>query len=94
MQREVLETISLPEILGSKEGNMALASFLEKSGAFTKSGQHPSRQPLEEDITSTAHQATPTNLPSLEEEPVPELEIEPDDDDWGDVEHSEADAED
>ncbi|KAJ7705620.1 hypothetical protein B0H16DRAFT_1312765 [Mycena metata] len=58
-QRHVLEAvsrdISLPEILGTKEGIAALAEFLETSGAFTKSGK-PRRSP---------------DLPSFEDEPEP-----------------------
>ena len=35
--RKVSEDISLPEILGTRDGISALTTFLEKSGAFTKS---------------------------------------------------------
>jgi hypothetical protein len=67
---EASEAISLPEILGTKEGITALATFLEKSGAFTKTGHRPKKQPL----------------PNFEEEPIPELELEPDDADGGELE--------
>ncbi|KAF9260797.1 hypothetical protein L218DRAFT_1050689 [Marasmius fiardii PR-910] len=46
--REVSRDISLPEILGIKEGVEALGTFIEKSGAFTPSGQP--RQTPEADI--------------------------------------------
>jgi len=36
--QKVSPTVLLPEILGTKEGIRALAKFLEKSGAFTKTG--------------------------------------------------------
>ncbi|KAJ7833953.1 hypothetical protein B0H14DRAFT_2364015, partial [Mycena olivaceomarginata] len=58
-QRHILEDvsrdISLPEILGTKDGIAALAKFLEESGAFTKSGL-PRRQ---------------LELPSFDDEPDP-----------------------
>ncbi|TFY60198.1 hypothetical protein EVJ58_g5302 [Rhodofomes roseus] len=37
--REASETIDLPTILGTEEGIDALAHFIEKSGAFTKTGE-------------------------------------------------------
>jgi len=52
--RQASRDISLPEILGTTKGIKALASFLEKSGAFTKSGQ-PQRKP---------------SLPAFEDEPI------------------------
>ncbi|KAJ6572773.1 hypothetical protein DFH09DRAFT_916441 [Mycena vulgaris] len=59
-QRHILEkvsrNISLPEILGTKEGIDALAKFLDKSGASTKTGE-PRCQPI---------------LPTFEDEPDPE----------------------
>ncbi|KAF9441851.1 hypothetical protein P691DRAFT_628680, partial [Macrolepiota fuliginosa MF-IS2] len=36
--RDTSDTLYLPDILGTKAGISALAEFLEKSGAFTKSG--------------------------------------------------------
>ncbi|KII88618.1 hypothetical protein PLICRDRAFT_54444 [Plicaturopsis crispa FD-325 SS-3] len=36
--RNASQTLFLPEILGTDDGLMALAHFLEKSGAFTKTG--------------------------------------------------------
>jgi hypothetical protein len=42
--REVSQDIALPEILGTKEGILALAKFLTKSGAFTKGGA-PTKPP-------------------------------------------------
>ncbi|KAJ7608049.1 hypothetical protein DFH06DRAFT_1018190, partial [Mycena polygramma] len=36
--RKASATIHLPDILGTKEGIAALADFIEKSGAFTKTG--------------------------------------------------------
>jgi len=36
--REISNDISLPEILGTKEGIEALAEFIRKSGAFSKTG--------------------------------------------------------
>ena len=35
------QTLYLPDLLGTKEGIQAMASFLEKSGAFTKNGRSP-----------------------------------------------------
>ncbi|KAJ6537273.1 hypothetical protein DFH09DRAFT_930974 [Mycena vulgaris] len=68
-QRHILEKasrdISLPEILGTKEGIDALAEFLDKSGVFTKTGE-PRRQPI---------------LPTFEDEPDPEDSDEDSDDD-------------
>ncbi|KZT71019.1 hypothetical protein DAEQUDRAFT_683813, partial [Daedalea quercina L-15889] len=37
--REVSKTIDLPTVLGTEDGIAALAQFLEKSGAFTKTGE-------------------------------------------------------
>ena len=37
--REFSEDISIPEILGTTKGITALATFIEESGAFTKSGE-------------------------------------------------------
>ncbi|KAF8206201.1 hypothetical protein K438DRAFT_1714509 [Mycena galopus ATCC 62051] len=37
--REASRDLSLPDILGTKEGVAALAKFLEESGAFTKTGK-------------------------------------------------------
>ncbi|KAJ6604183.1 hypothetical protein DFH09DRAFT_1242248 [Mycena vulgaris] len=58
-QRHILEDasrdVSLPEILGTKDGIAALAKFLEESGAFTKTGT-PRRK---------------TELPSFDDEPDP-----------------------
>ncbi|KAF7350488.1 RnaseH domain transposon factor [Mycena venus] len=53
--RSVSRDISLPEILGTKDGIAALAKFLEESGAFTKTGT-PRR---------------PQETPSFEDEPDP-----------------------
>ncbi|KAJ6527368.1 hypothetical protein B0H10DRAFT_2155546 [Mycena sp. CBHHK59/15] len=53
--RDVSRDISLPEILGTKDGIAALAKFLEESGAFTKTGA-PHRQ---------------LELPSFDNEPDP-----------------------
>ncbi|KAJ7670673.1 hypothetical protein DFH06DRAFT_980915 [Mycena polygramma] len=36
--RKASPTIHLPDILGTKNGIAALADFIEKSGAFTKTG--------------------------------------------------------
>ncbi|KAJ7618981.1 hypothetical protein DFH06DRAFT_83408 [Mycena polygramma] len=59
-QRYILEKVSrdvsLPEILGTKEGISALAEFLEKSGAFTKTGE-PRRE---------------RTIPSFDDEPEPQ----------------------
>ncbi|KAK0504356.1 hypothetical protein EDD18DRAFT_1133225, partial [Armillaria luteobubalina] len=49
---EVSNDIYLPDILGTNEGVEALTSFLEKSGAFTKTGnpkQPPMRPTLNEE---------------------------------------------
>jgi ribonuclease HI len=58
-QRPILEKVSrdvsLPEILGTQKGITALAKFLEKTGAFTKTGQ----------------QRQPRTLPSFDDEPDP-----------------------
>ena len=35
------QTLYLPDLLGAKDGIQAMASFLEKSGAFTKNGHSP-----------------------------------------------------
>ncbi|KAJ6629981.1 hypothetical protein B0H10DRAFT_1676601, partial [Mycena sp. CBHHK59/15] len=37
--REVSDQLSIPDILGIEKGIQALAKFLEKMGAFTKTGQ-------------------------------------------------------
>ena len=49
--RKVSATLSLPEILGTRKGLEDLAAFLEKSGAFTKTGRPriPARSPVIED---------------------------------------------
>ncbi|KAF7330237.1 RnaseH domain transposon factor [Mycena venus] len=49
--RSVSRDISLPEILGTKDGITALAKFLEESGAFTKTGtpRRPQELPLFDD---------------------------------------------
>jgi len=44
------QTLYLPDLLGTKDGIQAMASFLEKSGAFTKNG-HSSPTPLPPHIT-------------------------------------------
>jgi hypothetical protein len=54
--RKVSRDISLPKILGTKEGIAALAEFLEKSGVFSKTGWL----------------CQPRALPSFEDEPDPE----------------------
>ena len=47
--RNILRTasrdIAIPEILGSKEGIAALAEFLQKSAAFTRTGSIPTKAP-------------------------------------------------
>jgi hypothetical protein len=43
---EVSKEISMPEILGTEKGLRALALFLEKTGAFTKTGQPRATEPL------------------------------------------------
>ncbi|KAK0455776.1 uncharacterized protein EV420DRAFT_1553204 [Desarmillaria tabescens] len=43
--RKVSRDLYLPDILGTKRGIEALAAFLEKSGAFTKTGA-PKRPPM------------------------------------------------
>ncbi|KAJ6455077.1 hypothetical protein C8R47DRAFT_1328976 [Mycena vitilis] len=54
--RKASATIHLPDILGTKEGIAALADFIEKSGAFTKTGApRPAR-----------------TIPTFEEEPEAE----------------------
>ena len=52
--RKVSATLSLPEILGTRKGLEALAAFLEKSGAFTKTGRPriAARSPVVEDEQS------------------------------------------
>jgi hypothetical protein len=66
--RQVSRDISLPEILGTRDGIRALSEFLEKSGAFTKTGE----------IRRTY------TLPIFEEEPeVDEDELEEEDWDEG-----------
>ncbi|KAJ7471919.1 hypothetical protein FB451DRAFT_1251417 [Mycena latifolia] len=66
-QRHILEKVSrdvsLPEILGTKEGITALAEFLDKSGAFTKTGE-PRCQP---------------SLPTYEDELEPDWDDDSDD---------------
>ncbi|KAJ7727811.1 hypothetical protein DFH07DRAFT_697884, partial [Mycena maculata] len=54
--KEVSRDVSLPEILGTKKGIEALAKFLDKSGAFTKTGKQRRQQ----------------ELPSFDDEPDPE----------------------
>ena len=39
--RQASQTLYLPDLLGTKDGIQATASFLEKSGAFTKNGYSP-----------------------------------------------------
>jgi len=39
--RQASQTLYLPDLLGTKDGIQAMASFLEKSGAFTKNGHSP-----------------------------------------------------
>lgn len=56
--------ISLPEIMGTKEGIKALTEFLKKTGAFTKNGQ-----PL----------PNSSELPDYEDEPDPRPDPEPPD---------------
>ncbi|KAJ7138549.1 hypothetical protein C8R43DRAFT_865407, partial [Mycena crocata] len=51
--REFSDRLSLPDILGTEKGPQALATFLQKSGVFTKTGE-PRReqeflQPVPED---------------------------------------------
>ena len=58
--REASRDLSLPEILGTKDGIAALAKFLEASGAFTKTGK-PRRD---------------TELPIFEDEPDPQSDEE------------------
>ncbi|KAJ7796049.1 hypothetical protein B0H14DRAFT_2391067, partial [Mycena olivaceomarginata] len=43
---EVSKEISMPEILGTEKGLRALALFIEKTGAFTKTGQPQATEPL------------------------------------------------
>ena len=50
----------MPEILGTEKGIEALAEFLEKSGAFTKTGR----------------KLRPRSAPKWEEEPEPQEEQE------------------
>ncbi|KAJ7181309.1 hypothetical protein C8R43DRAFT_869511, partial [Mycena crocata] len=54
--RKVSPDVSVPEILGTKEGIVALAEFLEKSGAFTKTGRPRAK----------------AEMPAFEDEPEPE----------------------
>ena len=60
-QREVLKKastdITLPEILGTPKGIKALTEFLQKSGAFTRTGTPPT-EPLP---------------PTINNEPIPDL---------------------
>jgi hypothetical protein len=52
---EASKEISMPEILGTEKGLRALASFLEKTGAFTKMGQPRATEPFlaeEDDVGS------------------------------------------
>ncbi|KAJ6453146.1 hypothetical protein C8R45DRAFT_847281, partial [Mycena sanguinolenta] len=44
--REASRDLSLPELLGTKEGIAATAKFLEESGAFTKTGRLRYDKPL------------------------------------------------
>jgi hypothetical protein len=48
---EVSRDISLPEMLGKKDGVNALSEFLKKTGAFTKTGRpwEASRLPTPDD---------------------------------------------
>ena len=39
--RQASQTLYLPDLLGTKDGIQAMASFLEKSGAFTKNSHSP-----------------------------------------------------
>jgi hypothetical protein len=52
---EASTEISMPEILGTEKGLRALASFLEKTGTFTKTGQPRATEPFlaeEDDVGS------------------------------------------
>ena len=42
---KVSRTVSLPEILGTKEGISALSEFLKRTPAFTRTGSIPSAAP-------------------------------------------------
>jgi hypothetical protein len=44
--QKVSEDISMPEILATEKGLQALALFLEKTGAFTKTGRPHATEPL------------------------------------------------
>ncbi|KAF7378403.1 RnaseH domain transposon factor [Mycena sanguinolenta] len=44
--KEASRDLSLPELLGTKEGIAATAKFLEESGAFTKTGRTRLNPPL------------------------------------------------
>ncbi|KAJ7581413.1 hypothetical protein C8J56DRAFT_794152, partial [Mycena floridula] len=62
--RDVSKDIALPTIMGTKKGILALAEFIEKSGAFTKTGK-PRKD---------------RDMPTLEEEPDPVERDEPEED--------------
>lgn len=70
--RAVSASLFLPDILGTTEGVEALAKFLKKSGAFTKTGEP----------------RTSRSAPTMEDIPIPELreeeeeEVDEDDDLW------------
>ncbi|KAJ6479747.1 hypothetical protein C8R45DRAFT_832658, partial [Mycena sanguinolenta] len=61
--KEAFRDLSLPELLGTKEGIAATAKFLEESGAFTKTGCHRLEPPV----------------PTWEDEPDPRITDDEDD---------------
>ena len=67
--KKVSRDIVLPDILGTKKGITALADFIYKSGAFSRTGTTP----------------TPPQPPRFENEPEPDAEDNPRlvHDDWG-----------
>ena len=68
--RQASRDIALPEILGTKTGILALAKFLENSGAFTKTG-HPrpkAKPPDPEDEPDPMRNDEPANADDSEDE--------------------------
>ncbi|EAU90359.2 hypothetical protein CC1G_09041 [Coprinopsis cinerea okayama7 len=53
--REVSQDVALPDILGTKQGIEALAEFLDRSGAFTRTGL-PREQPTNPTLSQLSEQ--------------------------------------
>jgi ribonuclease HI len=70
--KKVSNTISLPDVLGSREGIQALAEFLKKSGAFTQSGtpRQPPQPPTPEDEPDSDTESAYSHPEDTDEDPA------------------------